>query len=191
MKLTYKFVLFVCALSAFVSVAQAGRSYRSVLGDWTRSDHIYTWDNFEARLIWHATYESPSFREAKVEKYTHLYELQGEELLRYVSQEEEEGRKFDVFILSVYAGSNQWYDFGRDTSLWRLVLETNDGKRRVADSLHEITQTQVERALFPHADKWSKLYEVKFPKIVGPETKTVTLKMVGVPADSTLTWSLN
>ncbi len=168
------------------------REYKHVLKEWTRDDEAYNWsEGLEARMVWSATYLSPRFREAKVERYADLYELGPGDVSRLRTSEASEQEKFDSFVVAIYAGSRVFPDIGKDRSLWKLVLETSDGEIVEPDVWEEIPKNQVTRTLFPYVDRWSKLYEVKFPKRITAATSNAQLKMVGVPADSTLDWDLD
>ncbi len=180
-------VLFVLPLAGWKSDS----SYESVLKEWTRDDEAYNWTGIEARLVWHATYLSSSFRSAKVERYAELYQLMPTEVIRLKEAEQADGQKFDTFFISIYAGSRVYPDIGNDRSLWKLVLETSEGNQSEPVSWEEVPKNQVTRTLFPYIDRWSRLFEVKFPKSINATTKTAQLKMVGVPADSTLSWNLS
>jgi hypothetical protein len=161
--------------------------YKNALKHWTRQDEVYSWKNFEARVVWHATYQSEKFREARVIKYAKLYDLDQGQVQNLLDIEKKESDKYDVFFISIYAGSSQWADIGRDISKWRLVLQTAQGKKVTPVAMESIPDDQVLRSLYPYIDRWSKTYEIRFPKVTQPG-ESFELKMVGVPADSNLVW---
>ncbi len=197
MKNYQRILLALLVLSLSVpSLGWAGRrqqdSYKSVLSDWTRDAEAYNWkDGLEARMVWHATYLSRDFRHAKVERYAKLYQLQSADIERLKLEENSEAEKYDSFIVAIYAGSRVFPDLGKDRSLWRLVMETSEGTLVEPEKWEDIPKNQVTRTLFPYIDRWSKLYEVKFPKRITSLTQKAQLKMIGVPADSTLDWDLS
>lgn len=179
---TFKVV--VCFL-LIIGVAEAA-SYRSVLKRWTREGRDYSFDNLEMRLHWHVTYLSPEFREARREKLASDYEWSHEEQTRYDSQEMRETTREDQFFVAIYAGSNAWPEIGKDTGKWRIVLETG-GKRVEPLGLERVSLSEVERGLYPYTDRWSKGFLLRFPKSI-KEGEAFSLKMLGVPANSILTW---
>lgn len=170
--------------------SSAEKHYKSALKGWTRDDEAYNWASLEARLVWYATYLSSTFRSAQLERYAELYDLASVDMLKRRREEAEDSRQFDAFFISVYAGSRQFPDIGKDRNLWRLVLETTDGRVVEPESWEEVPRNQVTRTLYPYIDRWSRTYKVKFPKIVTTATKRVRLKMIGIPADSILDWDL-
>jgi len=169
---------------------RAVRQYQSILKDWTREDEAYNWGSLEARLVWYATYQSSSFRKAKTERFAALYELGDAEIAKLQQRENEDAQQYDTFFISIYAGSRVYPDIGKNRSLWRLVLETPEGEIVEPSSWEEVPSNQVTRTLYPYTDRWSKAFEVRFPKVIKENTEWAHLKMVGVPADSVLDWNL-
>lgn len=169
------------------SLLFATPKYRSVLNKWTRHDTVYVWDNLEARLVWHATYLSPEFRHARRAKLTELYEWNQEELAQQIRKDDEEERKNDSFFLSVYAGSSRVPEIGKDTSTWKIVLETDGGAPVEALKMERLKVTQLDRILYPFIDRWSHTYLVTFPKTIHGGEK-FKLRMTGIPARSQLSW---
>jgi hypothetical protein len=177
-------------LLSWPSILAADKGYRSVLKEWTRDDEAYNWSQLEARLVWYATYLSHEFRSAKVSEYVRLYELDEKKKAELVHEEIEDANQYDSFFISVYAGSRQDPKIGKDRSLWRLVLETDGGEPVEPAAWTEVSRNQVTQNLYPYIDRWSRTYEVKFPKIVKQGVERLTLKMVGIPANSKLVWKL-
>lgn len=189
MKNAFKMVLLL-ALAGFLAgpvTAEAMPGYRSVLKKWTREDRVWAWDNLEVRMIWHATCLSEEFRKARRERLAGLYEWTPTDRARAKADDESESRKYDVFFLSIYAGSSQWSDIGKNDGEWKIVLET-DGRPPVESlKFEKISVTQAERTLYPFIDSWSHTYLVKFPKTIS-EGVGFRLKMTGIPARSELVW---
>ena len=164
--------------------------YDSILKKWTRGDEAYNWTNLEARLVWKATYLSPMMLDALIAKTSELYDVDPEEATKYLQEEKRDRDKYDTFIVSIYAGSREHPEIGKDRNLWRMVLET-PGDRPVEPAIWEpFPKTHLTYVLYPFQDRWSKTYIVKFPKITQMQTPELELKMVGIPADSTLKWDL-
>ncbi len=182
----FKKIIAVAAMLAVAVAAEAKSSYKSALKEWTRTGKVYVWDNMEARLIWSATYLSPGFRAARREKLDRLLEWTGEELTRKVREDAEESAAYDVFFLSVYAGSAVFPEIGKDDGLWRFFLDANGSTTEPAQ-IERLPVTQVDRDLYPHLDKWSRAYYVRFPKTLR-SGDAFTLRMAGIPAKSQLVW---
>jgi hypothetical protein len=182
-----KKIVIAAALLALALPVAAKTSYESVLKKWTRSDKVYVLDNFEARMIWNATYLSPDFRAARREKLSEILEWSGEELLRKVKEDGEESAKFDVFFVGIYAGSAKWPEIGKDSGSWRIFLEPGPGPTVEAAEMERVPVTQLDRELYPYLDKWSHAYYVRFPKILRPG-QGFKIRMAGIPARSELVW---
>lgn len=179
----------VAGLALIVSMAPlaASASYRSILRKWTRSDKVYVWDNFEARLVWSATYLSPEFRAARREKMNQLLEWSDDELSARVREDGEESSKFDVFFLGIYAGSAVWPEVGKNDGRWRIFLESGSGAPVEAAQLERVPISQLEREIYPYLDKWSQAYYVRFPKRLRSD-QDFRIRMSGIPAKSELVW---
>lgn len=161
---TFRLVLLL--LLAGVGVVEGARSYRSTLRRWTRHARDYTMDNLEMRLSWQATYLGPEFREARLEKLATLQEWSDEERERQSHQDGEELRRYDEFFIGIYAGSSAWPEVGKNTGLWRIVLETGSGRMKPI-GLERVPISEMERMLFPYLSKWSHAYRLRFPKTIG------------------------
>jgi hypothetical protein len=165
-------------------------NYKSILKQWTRGDEAYNWTNLEARLVWKATYLSNTMLDALITKTSELYEMHPEEAEKYLEEEKAGRDKYDAFIVSVYAGSREHPEVGKDRHLWRMVLESPDHRPVEPAIWLPLPKTHLTHVLYPFQDRWSKTFLVKFPKITEAETREIQLKMVGIPADSQLTWDL-
>jgi len=175
-------------LPSFVSAKSV--DYKSILKEWTRKDEAYNWTNLEARLVWSATYLSEDFRQAKLKKYGEIYELDPVEVQRLYEKERAEDSEYDSFFVSIYAGSREYPEIGKNRELWRLVLQV-PGRPPLEPALwQEVTIDPVIRTLYPYIDRWSKSFIVRFPKVTSPATEKFELRMIGVPADSDLVWKL-
>jgi len=181
-----KIVVITCVLLVSSFGFAKSPSYEKDLKRWTRHGQVYAWDNFEARLIWNATYLSDDFRASQRQKLAGLYEWTDGELSRHVREDGEESRRMDVFILSIYAGSSEFPEVGKEDGKWRAVLETNGGRVVESEKFERTPITQVERTLYPYLDKWSQLYRVSFPKSLHGDS--FRLRLTGMPARSELVW---
>lgn len=174
-------------LVLFSLSAGAAPRYRSVLNQWTRSDKVYVMENIEARVIWHATYFSREYRKARLDQISRLSDWTMAEYQRSLEEDRAEGEKYDVFFVSVYAGSSQFPEIGKDEGRWRIVLDVEGEGEVPSISFERIRVTQLERTIYPYIDKWSNAYLVKFPKMIR-EGKPFQLRMGGIPAKSKLAW---
>src|SRR5262249_13404013 len=105
------------ALLSYLTLTTSVRAdspYETILKKLTRSDKVYVVDNFEVRMIWNATYLSDDFRAARRERLAKLLGWSNAELLQKVREDGEESRTYDVFFLSIYAGSAKFPDIGKN-----------------------------------------------------------------------------
>jgi len=183
-----KTVIAIGLLGLALPASAKGPSYKDVLEAWTRTDKVYVIDNLEARMIWNATYLSDDFRAARREKLSSLLEWNDADLQKKVKEDGEESRQFDVFFLSIYAGSAKYPDIGKNDGQWRIVLDPPSGPSVDAAQLERIPVTQVEREIYPYVDKWSQAYYVRFPKTLHTGD-SFNIRMSGIPAHSKLVWN--
>ncbi len=176
----------ILMLSAvFVPPAWSMPEYERILKKWTRSQNVFVMDNFEARLVWKAAYLSDEVRMSRRQFLKERFELADQDINQRVRDDEEVGQA--VFLVSIYAGSSKWTDVGKDEGLWRMALETSDGRVLPATIFERIPVTQFERETYPYLDQWSRFYKVSF-KERGPLAPPFRLKLLGMPAKSTLSW---
>ncbi|MBI1908964.1 MAG: hypothetical protein HYS22_02195 [Deltaproteobacteria bacterium] len=174
----------------FSLMAEARSPYKAALKKWTEKDSAYSWDNFEARMVWQATYQGAEFRKARVEEQARIYQLREEEKAALMKKEEEELAVYDDFFVALYTGSGQWSDIGKDLKLWRIVLALPDERENSSPSIEVVKSGELERKFYPYIDKWSRTFRIRFAKFLPPETKEFSLRMIGIPATSTLEWKV-
>jgi hypothetical protein len=184
----FLFIMVVGAgLALPLGAASGAPTYQSLLKKWTRNDGVYVWDNFEARMIWYATYLSEEFRDIRRDKIADLYEWSQRERAKAAAEDRIEAQKYEVFFVGFYAGSSQWPEIGKDDGKWRIVLQTEGHDPVDAIDFKRISVTQLERTLYPYLDKWSHAYLLRFPKVVRGDDP-FRLRMTGLPAKSELVW---
>lgn len=179
----------VGVLLAIPPVSLGKRSYDSILKEWTQRDEAYNFQNLEARLVWTCTYESPTFRAAKLDRMVELFRLSSKKLAELSREEEEAAAKHDIFFCAIYVGSRVHKFIEKDWKEWNLVME-RDGTPIRPEIIELAPSNQINHLLYPYIDRWSKPYRLMFSKSVGPDTRYLQLKMITIPADSTLEWNL-
>lgn len=180
--------LLIVLLLLATPVLAKSKSYAEMLDKWTRHGSDYTVDNFEARLIWHATYQSREFRTARAEEKARIYQSSDAEKEGYLKTEKEEGDLYDDFFISLYVGSGAWLDVGKNPQIWKLVLILPGGGEVKPISINKVKTNSLQRLFYPYIDKWSPPYEVRFNKVLADDPKEFTLAFIGVPATSRLVW---
>ena len=138
-------------------------------------------------MVWHATYLSPEFREARRKKLAYLYEWNGSDLQKQIQSDQEEMAKYDVLFLGIYAGSSSLPEVGKNDKIWKIVLQAGDHNPVTSVAFEKISITQLEKTLYPYLDKWSQAYMIRFPKSIQGD-EVIRLRMTGLPARSELVW---
>ncbi|MBI2067405.1 MAG: hypothetical protein HYT77_05275 [Deltaproteobacteria bacterium] len=180
---TARAVLFFFLL---VVSASAASDYGKVLDHWSRHARVFTTDNLEMKLKWHATYLSVDFREARRDKLSLLLAMSPKEVDRLKKEDLSDNSRYDDFMVALYVGSGGDSSLGTRTSDWNFLLESEGQTvRAVSADYQPISQKQ--KILYSYLDPWSRLYRVRFPKTIR-SGESFLLKMVGIPASSELVW---
>lgn len=191
-------LLLLLVLGACSASQEAVRpEYSEELEDWTRTVKVF--EGFETRLYFSATYKSPSFRESYIDRYVESYGLGESYRSALIEREAEQGDRYNEFFFTAYTPVDEWNDFDKKDSIWRLYLEDDTGARLAPVSITKLDSSDpVLRAFFPYFDLWSSAYSVKFPKyseagtapIPGPDTGSIKLIATGIIGKGELVWRL-
>jgi hypothetical protein len=147
-------------------------AYQQRLEQATRSQGIY--DVLDTRLFVHATWESPTFVEARVNRYGRFRALPEEELRAAMEAERQRLADVTEFHLAVHANDPKMDDFDRPSSMWRLALVV-DGKEYAPQLIERIGRTNTEqRSYYPYMETFWVGYRVRFPKV---DARPMTLKI--------------
>jgi hypothetical protein len=178
--------------------AMGRKAYNAEMNRWTRSVKIY--DGMVARIYLNATYKTPSFRDAYVERYAKSLELEPDYRAALAEREREVSERFNEFFITVYTPEAAWDDLDRADSVWRLYLETGEGERLSPVSVTRAAPAAVSvlRELFPYFDPWSTAYIVKFPRyshaglspVPSEDTGSIRLVVTGILGKGELEWRL-
>jgi hypothetical protein len=117
-----------------------------------------------------------------------ILEWNAADLLKQTRYDGEESQEFDVFHVTIYAGSSVWPEVGKDDAQWRILLEPASGPAVEAKEMERVPITQLDRELYPYIDKWSQSYYVRFPKTLR-SGEAFKIRMSGIPAHSELSWN--
>ncbi|MGO9830199.1 MAG: hypothetical protein ACLPJH_08650 [Myxococcaceae bacterium] len=144
--------------------AQANAEYHAVLDHYSAQRQIFI--GFDTILFGGVTYESRSFREARIRRKDAFQAQPPEQLARDLQAVEAEPADFYEFTVGVYMQNPRFDDIGLPTSIWRLALVTPVGE--VAPVLvkrlgHATINT---RAYYPYMGDFWTVYTVRFPRTV-------------------------
>lgn len=173
--------------------APSGEDYFRVLDRWSRGDKVYV--GLESRLYVNATYKTPEFRKAYIERYARSYELSPDQEKALMERETEQGQAYNEFFFTAFTPEEALNDFDRKDSVWQLYIEDAEGRRAKPLSITAIDNPEpVVREFFPYFDLWSRAYTIRFPKYadsgeeISPEKGPVKLIVTGVMGKGELEW---
>ncbi len=173
------------------------KGYQEVLNRWTKGKKVFK--GMESRIYATATYKDPEFRTAYIDRYAKSYQLDDEMKKALLDREMDQSDKFNEFFFAAYTPDQNWNDFDRLNSVWKLYLEDNAGSRLTPVSITKVDPSDpLIREFFPYFDMWSSGYIVKFPKyseagqepIPSADTSYLRLVVSGVLGKVELEWRL-
>ncbi len=144
-------------------LAEAG--YRSQLRKATEKGSVYNATDWNAELIWHATFFSEDFRKAFEKRHEKLRYLSRPEVDRFVAEQEIRQASGWEFFITAYTRKPYSNINNYDDSFWKFYLITESGERVSPTSVDKVQITPYEKKMFPHLDRWSKGYLIVFPKV--------------------------
>lgn len=152
---------------AVVIFASAGAhaGYTRELRKVTEKGNLYHINNWDAELIWYATFFSDDFRKAIEKKHKKLRYLSRPEVDQYIAEQEMRQARSWEFFISVYTKKQYRTISNFHDSFWKLYLITESGKRISPTSVEPVPVTPYEKKMFPYVDRWSKTYLIVFPKV--------------------------
>lgn len=160
--------------------------YNQALRKWTRKANNYSFETFDARILFRATYLSPGFRQAaknKIDEWMHVAQDDFIPDVHYLEDVEEGDFFVSVYVLPGYPLLNS-----KGERFWEFRLELPDGQKIDPTLIQSVSVTEREKRLFPYVDRWSRVYYVKFP--VTALVPPFTLALRGVGGTSLLKWEV-
>lgn len=177
--------------------SQERSSYYQTLDEWTRSTKVF--EGFESRLYIYATYKSMDFRKAYIDEYAERYQLEDDYKNALLERESLLNQKYNEFFISAFTPVDEWNDFDKRGSIWRLYLSDNNGLRVEPLEIRKVdSKDPVYGEFFPFLDPWSRGYLVRFPRYdykgrgpIGEEkSEYLKLTVTGIKGRGELVWSL-
>ena len=144
--------------------APANAAYEALLERYTVKRQIFI--GFDTVLFGGVTYESPTFREARIRRRDTFQAQSPAQLALDLKAAEEEGAAFYDFTVGVYVQNPRFDDLDFQSSIWHLALQTPTG---------EVSPTLVKRvgkanlntrAYYPYMGDFWTVYRVRFPKAI-------------------------
>ena len=172
------------------------KDYVDELKKWTRSGHLLA--DFDEALTVNATFRSPEFRAAYAQKWIVTYRIGPDDAARTRERLMSEGA--DTWEFHVESSAHRWEinDFSSKKSIWRLALVDDTGREVTAkETVATTNRRELEMEFYPYANIFSKGWTLRFPKtltdgtaLIGPDTRTVTLRIAGPMGVIDLVWTL-
>lgn len=155
--------------------------YGDVRDEWTRDAADYH-NIIEGRLFVSATYHSPAFRAAWLQRAEEVFGWDGAARVRAEKELEAESRSWYTFFLAVSTHDWRWNRLDSEESIWHLWLEDDAGRKVEAARIERLTAKRGElEAFYPFLDPFHEAYLVRFPRPGGPASEELGEKPVGGP----------
>jgi hypothetical protein len=176
--------------------APPASEYVDQLKKWTRGGHVIA--DFDEALTVNATFRSPEFRAAFAEKWIKVFRIGADEAARTRERLMSEGADTWEFHVESQAHRYELNDFSSKKSVWRVSLVGDQGREVSSKEVLATThRRELETELYPYANVFSRGWTLRFPKtlpdgtpLIGPQTKTLTLRFAGPLGSIDLVWNL-
>jgi hypothetical protein len=139
---------------------------------------------FDTRVFAAATYQTPTFREARLRRQAAFQSLPREWMGTTLDRELKETANMHEVVLGVHFNESRYEDLDSARSIWHIALVTSAG---------EVTPLEVRRmgrgdlnlaAYYPYLDLFWVAYRLRFPKhlpsggeLAPPGTEWLTLRL--------------
>ena len=167
------------------------REYQALVARY--SDHRELYDRFDTRFFCWATFQSWTFREARVRRAAGFRRLPAAEVERLLGEEKAAAAAAHEVFLAAHFPDPRFDDLDRPRGQWRLALVTPRGE--VAPSkVERIGRSTMDlRSLYPYFDEFWVGFKVSFPRtlqdgseVVPEGTEAVTLRMASALGNAEL-----
>jgi hypothetical protein len=164
--------------------------YRLIHRSWTRSGII--WDMFDKALEVHATFMSPEWRAARVERRTHYSRLTPHQRAEMEAAETKADAAFYEVQLLVSTWDHRENDLARDErSVWKVVILDDRGNEIPVEDIDKDRrprETLFEE--FPDLNDFAIAYVARFPRTVDLYAgRSFRLRISGPRGAVDLVWS--
>lgn len=142
--------------------AEANAAYHALLEHYTAKRQVFI--GFDTILFGGVTYESPSFREARIRRRDTFQAQSPAQLVLDLRTAETEGADFYEFTLGVYMQNPRFDDLDYPGSIWHVALQTPVGEVS-ASTVRRVGKANINtRAYYPYMGDFWTVYRVRFPK---------------------------
>ncbi len=117
--------------------------------------------------------------------------IDAEQAEKMLAESKANEQKEVEFIAGVYTGDKRWNDFEKQNSIWKVSLQTPDGRWIVPASIEKLKLDKMRDAhLFPFITEWKYVYRIAFPKQEMAGAANYTLRFTSMVGEATFTWNL-
>ena len=172
--------------------------YRDVMEAWTQEGRIY--DGLLTNLISKVTFKSAGFRQAYVEEYARLYDIENPEYDNLMQDELTEAANYHDFLFAAYVPEKEWDDFSKKTSMWKIYITRDHVEQILPLEVRKLKKKDpVIEYFYPYMTAWKSIYHVRFPvsdpktdsQAMGDPSNTITLVMTSVIGSVEFNWENN
>jgi len=178
-------------------------TYKPVCEAWSRDARIYR--GLEVELIATATYKSEEYRRAYTDEYAEAYQLTAEQKEDFLQDQLEALTRGHEFVMASFVSLEQWDDFHRVDSMWKIYLVNDQEDRVVPVEIRQFKRQgkvrrrdSVKSHFLPYDTPWKSVYTIRFPcnvpgttrPLVSDETKSFKLIITSVLGTAQMEWVL-
>lgn len=170
-----------------VKDVDAERQYQETLERYTAGRGVY--DNLDTKLFFQATWQSPTFAEARVRREGMFKAWPGAELEQRLTAERTRLGDATELFFAVHANDYRFDDFDRPNTMWRMVL-VSGGDELAPLSVERLGRTNVElRSYYSYMESFWVGYRVRFPKRSFAAGETFKLKLASALGQAELVFT--
>lgn len=141
--------------------AEAEAKYQEVLERYTSGRGVF--DNFDTRVFVRATWLSPTFVEARMQREALFKDWPKALYEEKLAVERTRVADATEFFFAVHANDYKFEDFGQPNTMWRLVLVVG-GEELPAVSIERLGRSNVEmRSYYSYMENFWVGYRIRFP----------------------------
>ncbi|HPQ80672.1 MAG TPA: hypothetical protein PLZ86_03000 [bacterium] len=177
----------LCLTAAFLLAASTAEgSYRGTLSSVTHRAQLYSFETFDAEIVWYGTFFDDGFRRAFIDKTVKIKHMEPHEAALFrAEQESRQESGWDFFVVMYTKKDYKKFSLEPDT-IWKALLTTGSGESVRPTEIEQVPISPYLKVVYPHFNRWSKAYRVTFPKVeLGNQ---FWLTMQSVVGESSMKW---
>ncbi len=170
-----------------VDDAAAESKYQVILEQYTGHEGVY--DNLNTKAFFYATWQSPQFVAAKVERQAMFKALPAAERAELLANETKRLVDGTELFMAVHVNDSHFDDFDRSSSMWRLALVVHGEELRPL-SVERLGRTNIElRSTYSYMESFWVGYRVRFAKVTLQPGEKLTFRAASAIGKVDLTFT--